>query len=230
MTDRCFSIEELAEVAACDATDPRNAHLEQCPRCRARLASFQSFVDQDRELAGSRAEAASKKLARALEEEIFSGELPELAGGPTNPFRRFLGVIFAPQVRPAWAVLSIALLVIVIRQSWQVPPTEAPNIVLRGATPEATATISAQLELLAGGEGIITWSGTPEAERYVLILYGADLGEIRRLDCDSPTTFRLMPSDGPAGDDQAAIRFWRVVGMRGDEEAGRSALMTYPPN
>jgi hypothetical protein len=41
MGESCYSPEQLAELATLAADDPRRAHLENCPHCRALLAAYQ---------------------------------------------------------------------------------------------------------------------------------------------------------------------------------------------
>ncbi len=41
MGESCYSPEQLAELANLAADDPRRAHLETCPHCRALLAAYQ---------------------------------------------------------------------------------------------------------------------------------------------------------------------------------------------
>ena len=44
MSDRCLEPDDLAAVLDAPANDPRQQHLERCPRCRALVGAWREFV------------------------------------------------------------------------------------------------------------------------------------------------------------------------------------------
>ncbi|MHC4946294.1 MAG: hypothetical protein ACYTG7_25045 [Planctomycetota bacterium] len=49
MTQRCFQADELGDLLDLTADDPRQKHLDACPRCRALLAEYKEFLEPSQE-------------------------------------------------------------------------------------------------------------------------------------------------------------------------------------
>ncbi len=69
MTDRCPSVVEIVELARLPEDDPRRIHLRECPRCRAVLISYRSFMDAGAAEATPGRERARRRLAAVLAAE-----------------------------------------------------------------------------------------------------------------------------------------------------------------
>jgi len=65
MTPDCIPDESLAALVAPAARDGMRVHLAHCPRCRARLASFLSFLEAE-DVAGADPDDADARLAAVL--------------------------------------------------------------------------------------------------------------------------------------------------------------------
>ncbi len=72
MTPDCIPDEALAAFVAPGARDARREHLAGCPRCRARLASYLSFL-QAEDVAGADPDDAGARLAALLRRRRRAG-------------------------------------------------------------------------------------------------------------------------------------------------------------
>jgi hypothetical protein len=247
MTEPCHTLEELAAVAELPPGDPRRAHLDACPRCRASLRSYREFMEPAELPAEARSQWARERLAATLEREVAgSGAEPglEFAGAGAAPSweRTGLGTVVqralarlrsggSPALWPALAAVTVALLLVIVMPSGVL--RRAPTApALRGPEGQARNTWGGAARLLDSGATVFTWREIPGPERFAVLLYGPDLGEIARFDA-ARDTFLIVPPAGPlAGDGDRRMppgaRFYRIVGLRGGEEYARSGLLRLP--
>ncbi|MCB9513646.1 MAG: hypothetical protein H6694_04950 [Candidatus Latescibacteria bacterium] len=66
MADSCPTVEVLADLAALPADDPRRRHVQDCPRCRARLLDYQDFLAGGAPVSAASLEDALDRLDAAL--------------------------------------------------------------------------------------------------------------------------------------------------------------------
>jgi hypothetical protein len=198
MRDGCFKPDELADLAA---DDPRLAHLEECPRCRAVMMSFESFMDPGDIPAGADVADANARLTAALDQEISV-----VRPAPTfwTPFRvRSLSAVAA--------VLIVAVGLSLFGSGPEVISTEGP--VLRGVGAPA-APFRIAMSKQENGAFWLSWPGVEGATGYRVVVYGEDLEVISGFDAELATAFKLEPPAGAA--------FCRVIAFRDGDELGTS--------
>ena len=128
-TGECLKIEEIAELVSSTADDPRAAHLESCPRCRARLMSYKKFIDAT-SARGFKPEEAQAYLEAALDREISSStERPRQSG--RSWIQEFLGRLWQPALRPIWAIGIVVLAVWGIQEVRESDHGASDTIILR---------------------------------------------------------------------------------------------------
>jgi hypothetical protein len=225
--------EELGEIAALPADDPRRRAVEADPIARAQLRAYLDFVAPGRLPEGADVAAAEARLLAALERELGVALEPVVDPGraPTLAPRRSPGGLFSwitvPAWRPALAVAG-ALVVIAGGWLWTAPRggREQPN--LRGpAAPITPGPWRAEPSVEAAGAGQVRlkWNAAPGATRYAVVFLAADLHELARVDDRTETEFLLAGDALPAGLVPGQSVLWRADAFQGADEVGRSATV-----
>jgi hypothetical protein len=206
MTQGCFPDAALDQVAGWDPADPRRAHLDACPGCRARLAAYLSFVKAE-DVPGADPEDAEARLSAVL-----AGLAGASAAAPpraTRPRR-------ARWLRPA---LAVAATLVVAVGLWRglaaVSARPAAGLVLRGEGEARPAPVVQPARALDGGRLALSWRRQPQADAYRVALHDADLRQVAVLDAGADSTLAVTPG---------AARYWRVLALRGGAEIGRTEL------
>jgi len=211
MNGACYPMDELDRVAALPAGDPRLAHLADCPRCRARLASYRSFV---------RATVAAGADPDDAEPRLMQAFIRAIATTPRVRPRR-LRLAKGSAWRPAFALAGVLVAVVGL---WRFGETRRPGAaeppVLRGEAAAVPAPLPLAVRVLADGRLLLAWRRQPAAEQYRVALHGADLAEAARVEAGNDTTVSVS---------RGAARFWRVIALRGGDEIGSSALAPLRP-
>ncbi len=184
----CIAPEEVGAVLALPAGDPRRAHLDTCPRCRALATAHRAFLEPPAPPAGARPDDADARLT-AWRERFFAAPDGAPAATPVavrpaearrSESRGGWATLLAPAWRPAWA---FAALVIVVGGALVM--MRRPESTLRGGAP-AAVTIEVARWLPDGGVRL-AWHGSPDAARFEVRLYSTalePLGDPRRRDRD----------------------------------------------
>jgi len=207
MSDDCLSREELLE--ALEAADSRqHPHLKDCVRCRARLASLRSFLEEGQEEPGMRLKEADRVLNERLDREIHGEKAPSLL---TRLGRSWMV--------PAAAALALLALVIIVQQGGD-PLREPPETgALRG---EHTVSGSAAA-LVEGDEMVFRWTDG-EAESLLLTLYGEDLRLCGETRAAGASEIRL-PLDSPLLE---GVAFWCLSPLAAADVREPTALLPLP--
>lgn len=234
--DRHFLIDELGDVAASPASDPRRGHLSDCPKCRALLAAYHDFMAPADLLPDGELARAQQHLAAAVRREIDAAATP--AGlVEQNPADRPLQVVPAKRtsVRPFWRLSLVAAALIVVglgigRILWQdgAPAGEgAPGgYVLRGDAPKDEIAVT-PARFTARGLLHLAWRQVPGADEFRVALHAADLTSLTTVTAGRDTAIDVDPTavkDSEAG----PVRFWRVIALRGGDEIAGSPLQPLP--
>lgn len=234
----CYPVEALADIDGLAADDPQRRHLADCPRCRARLAEYRSFVaavappgadpdDADRQLtaflvraaaAEGMVPAAGRAAGRAAEPAVRPP-----AGRSRGPRRVLLW-------RPALALAAVIVGVLGVWRAVDPGWTGSGARVLRGDSPAlAAAPVLQPVSTLPDGRWRLAWSAVEGADGYTVVLHAADLTEVSRLEAGARTTLvldRPSAATSPAG---RAPSLWRVVARRGGDTLARSGLAPLGP-
>jgi len=222
----CPSDHELADLADAPATDPRRAHVDACPRCRARLADFAAFVRDERDTAPAELAAAERTLAAAVAarlDAMGAGTTPASAQ-PQPPAVTPLPA--RPRRRVAWTAWAAAA-AFAVSAGWLVVRHNGP-VLERGT--RATAPARDRVVLLAPlrGDGAVTlrWQDVPGADRYVVRFVGADLVEVARSPGLDRASYVLERAALPTGLARGTSVLWQVVAFREGERVAASEPAT----
>lgn len=240
MNDRCLSLEELTVLALAAPDDPRRAHLDACPRCSARLLSWQEFLTPAALPTAARAEEAGASLDAALRREILEQEAPRQTDRawqpkPSSRRRGILSALLRPAYRPAWAIAALAVVVVF---AFRGGPGLRPGFDLRGGSSNPEAPVPAHAQARENGVILLEWTRPPAATSSTVLLHAADLTEVARIDAGAAVTLeirvgeeetRLPLQPGMEARSRGQARFWRVLCLAGTEEIARSTLQELPP-
>jgi len=234
MIGPCLSDDELGELENLPAGDSRMRHVEQCPRCRAGLRSYREFMSDAGPPATDRERAARRELSAALDREILgvttsqdSVAEPAPVVPAWRPFRWLLGAPPHPLLRPALAIASVALVAFGVTQIASQLGGGHPTGIVRGGTGNGVAApmIVARV-VLSGGRPALSWTRLASAEDYQVLLFGAGLTEIGRINAGAESLLVLEPSRLSAAATREPALVCRILARRGGDEIGRSNLVT----
>lgn len=226
VTERCQTHEMLAAVSELAADDPRRAHLDSCPRCRARLIAYRAFLagDLPTELDSdlSNLAAARNQIDKAVAQEIYGTDRgPAAAGGG---YRGRWGNFAATAWRPTLALAAVLVLAFGLKTSQVVPdlPLPSPDAapVLRGTVERSQFDHPLQVEPgLDHGSWLLAWEPPERTSTSTIVLYDTDLAEVARFDAGQAKSFLIQSEMIPAPEQ---IAFLRVVFDANGDEIGRS--------
>ena len=206
MRQDCFPDAALAAVAGWDPGDPRRAHLDACPGCRARLAAYHSFMRAE-DVPGADPDEAEARLSAVL-----AGLARASAAGRSRE---------ATPRQVAWRrpVLALAATLAVAVGLWRGlamnPERPAAGLALRGEGDTRPAPVALPARALADGRLALRWLRQPQADGYRVALHDADLRQIAVLDAGADSTIAVAPG---------AARYWRVMALQAGAETGRTEL------
>jgi hypothetical protein len=197
----CIPLEELAAVADLPASDPRRAHVAQCPRCGALLDAYARFLEPGAEADAAPVGAADVRLSEFLARTIGVPATPAATPAParaparTAPRASWWAALFAPAMRPAlgFVVAAIVLGGIVV---WPRLAGRGPTDALRGGS-QRTAVLTLRItDATLGVEGLrMAWDPVAEADTYEVRVYSDALAEIARLNANGDTMLIVPPSE-----------------------------------
>lgn len=199
----CIPVEEL-EALLEDPSDPRHAHLQDCPRCRALLASYGRFLAADPEHADFAAEA---ELGARLDAAIHIGERPGLLG------RLWSG----PWLRPALGGAALLLALVLLLPPEEPPPSD-PSGLLRQEGAVATE-LALDARSLADGGYRLTWQRVEGVIEYRVQLFDAERAPLATLPAGGDTTLVV---------DRPDARYWQLELRRGADAPLFSRLAALP--
>ena len=226
MNRECYGIEELGELLAADAEDPRREHVRTCTRCRNLMESLREFQSPARKLPRTEVDRAEERMARALE-RAMSGETAPAGGGRarTGQAARLTGIrMWFDWWRHPWARVAAGaavgvLIAVFAGQLLEGPERPAPGVV-RGGREHALA--AQPPSALSQGGLHFAWRAQEGIEAYEVIFYDLHLVELARVDAGSAASLEMSATDlarvAPSGEQV----LWQVVGLRSGAEHARS--------
>jgi hypothetical protein len=222
VSDTCFEVIDMDAVVESIGRGEKPAHLDNCPRCRALVASYRAFMEPPDVPEGSNVPAA---LA-----EIRVPGLPPLTGAvPRTPEASRRAPWWSrlkidnPWLRPVWAIGMAVILVVAYHQLGPNAGHNRPSHVMRGEIPGTPAIVD-PLPPARGADGgmVLAWKGVPKADSYLVVFYRADLTEIGRWRVSKQPKLMLpaadssrLAADGPL--------YWQIRAIRAQTEIGRSS-------
>lgn len=219
MADGCYEVEQLAEIAVLSEGDARRAHLTHCPRCRARLAEYESFLRFPSEVAGADVQDADRRLAEVLATEIASRARCSDAS--------FLGRIAArvslPRSYRAWGVAAVVVIAGVITLS--LLGRHSGERVLRGHAPASgTSAVTLLAPEKMADQIVLRWRKQSQADAYIIRLYHADLTDLARFGPIIDTVLVLHAGEVAGLAPADAVLGWSVSALRGGDEIAASPI------
>jgi hypothetical protein len=216
MNSTCPPLESFEKLLALDPDDPRRVHLEECPRCSARLTAFMSFVKPEPLPAGVRLDDARTRLTEAIRREAILAQ----STGRSLPFADLWDRISRPVWRPALGLVSLLLILLVIVRVTDQGGRESPSL-LRGGEPFRDSGSPTSL-VMPDGSFELRWPIVDGADAYRLLFYGTDLVEILRIEAEADTRMTLprarLSQLGAAG----STVYWRVQALHGGDPVALS--------
>ena len=219
MSTPCIRSEDLGEVAELPAGHPLRMHLESCSRCQAQWKAYQSFLEDDRVLPGTRDAEAAAALDAAIRRH-FPSPRPEEAreSGRSGRLGRHRNLRrFAPVLAGAAALAAVLL----------VGHPRGPNLgdlVLRGHGP-ALLHLEAP-RTLPDGAVLLTWSSFTGADAYRVAILDLRLDPVCDLPALSETTMVLRPGALDPHARPGTKVIWRVIALRDREAIAASEART----
>lgn len=225
MNQDCMPIENLVELITLDPDDPRRAHLDACPRCRARLAAFRSFLEMHPLPEGARPADARKRLSRAIRQETSISQRSRSRPGPWS----FLEILRRPRWQAAAGLVVATGAVVLLLQLTE--RREEQPILLRGA--EGTESVEGSVpahSVQADGAVELRWPSMADADEYQILIAGLDLEEILRVEAGPETQILLAAETVRDLGRPGSVVFWRVSALRGGDRIALSppATLTLP--
>jgi hypothetical protein len=225
MNPECPPIEEFEALLSLDASDPRRVHLGDCPRCRARVLAFTSFMAIGPLPEGIRLDDARRRLTQSIQRETGAVQPNVERRAPLWSWFRAGRFTWRPVLALASAalVIGIGTYRIAVRDRHSEP-------VLRSASP-AVSTGTPLASSVDGSGGLqVSWGAIPRSDGYRLHFYGTDLKEIAVIDAGPETSLRISRERLVTLGSSGTPVFWRVASVRSGDEVSLSppATLTLP--
>ncbi len=204
----CPDVEALAALSGLSADDPRRAHVESCPRCRARLIALEEFV------------AASGSDVPEAEWHVAEAELRRrrVSDGLVSPPAR------PPAVRRTWTravwrpvFAAAASLVVMIAGAWWVVQSRHEPTLRALPGDEWIPSVESR-----GAAVTIAWRATPGADQYRVVFLDASLEPVATLEVGPALEARVGREALPGGLAHGQAVMVEVHAIRGPDEVARS--------
>ncbi|MCK9995226.1 MAG: hypothetical protein KAH56_02980 [Candidatus Krumholzibacteria bacterium] len=206
MSDPCLSDKELDDFLEASSGETKLRHVQQCPRCRSKLALRRSFLAGDPELADPKRE---QLLAERVHKVIFGGN--QISGNAGMGWSRLL----SPLGGGILALAAVLVLCVAINR-FQTPDGN-PGIHLRGSG-SSVAGLLAPAVALDGDSGdlLLSWSSLPGVREYQVEILGGDLAVLEKGITVVKPTVHLKAESLERWRAKSSLLLWRVTAM-GDE-------------
>ncbi len=223
MKQDCIPIERFEEILALPPRDPMRLHLDDCPRCRARMTAFRAFLDPEPIPEGARVDDARRVLTAVIAREASRSVRQGQSKGRLGFFDWFTGAAWRPAL--AMAVLLIAALIggrIVTDDGGVRQP------VLRGGS-ESSAPAPPAASYLSDGSLHLRWQPMEGAESYRVVFYALDLAQTGSLAIDGGTETIVTPERLGSLEAGGGSGFVRIEALRGGDRIALSPPAVLPP-
>ncbi len=220
MSDQCIPIEELEELALAEPDDERLRHLETCPRCRAELAMYRSFMAGNSAMADSGREellaTRMRKVIHCNDAEVNSSPVPS----PQESGR------FPRSLQRSLLAVAAVLLVFFAVEWYQVPGIQT-GIHLRGAADQQDHSLVLQVKAESGALQL-SWSEFPGADNYKVEILGSDLVPIDEMAVSGENHLAIKDRDMEQWRVISSSLLWRVVAFQGSQQLSYSHPRSLP--
>lgn len=203
---------ELLERSTWSATDPRHAHVAECPRCMALVAELETLAMDENLPALSASERAtlSAAVVRGLDD---AHPAPRPAAATARRPGLALPWQWIGGLAAAAAVVAVSLVAL--------QNGRPGDVIERGGNdPRVVQTESVRVE---AGEARFRWSARPGADRWRLELLGSDFTLVRAETLDARQTTWTLRVDEADPTLLAQPLHWRVVADSAGEVVAESS-------
>ncbi len=213
MRNKCLTMEELTGLAELSpplpADDPGSRHVDECPRCKARLNTYREFLAGSGTCSAKLLAQAVDRLGVDLDQEIFGAETTE---PKPSPARIFPGK--SPVLSRFLGVAAVLLLFFAVDGLWDRPVHEqnllrSDQAALPGDDPLQTAT-----EILPDGGVEWRWQPVTEADSYRIQILDARFELLADLPVGGEPTLRLTASRLDKIIPAPGAYLWVVIALR----------------
>jgi hypothetical protein len=192
----CLSPSDLEDLRASSERDPRRAHVAGCPRCRALLAEYESFLAARAPASAMDFAAADARLDAFRASHIAPAAEAARAERASNARGGFAwGSLLQPLRRPLPAFAAAAAVLALVWFGPRLLGLPSGEGVLRGSntTPPASVLTVRPAARLADGSISLSWNTVANADAYEARFYTLELEEIRRIGPFTETRLQLTP-------------------------------------
>lgn len=177
MTDQCLGLSDIVAAQRAPLDDPRQLHLQACPRCRALLYAYYEFMDPATPDVPAGFEAADRELSARLRGDAPESAMARAKRGAGGGRSMLHWLRLRPLYGVAVALLACAV-VVAVRDLALVQASRLPRGTgaLRGDVAAADVAWSRD-----GAASELTWRLPANATGAVVILYDGSLQELARV-------------------------------------------------
>jgi hypothetical protein len=209
----CIDSEGIADVVELPADHPTRRHVEDCPRCRNLLRSYQKFVSAE-PVAGAGIADAHHTLDALIASKVGK------RSAVTRPSSMRLAGVFRGFLRPAPLVAAAAVCALVTVVVWQ--QSRGPESLRLRSQPTSQTSGLPPADVRPDGSIHLSWAAVPGADAYQVRIYGPNFTEIYRHPSVAETSVVIdrssLPSDLPPQLDV----LWRVYALQTGDVIGTS--------
>ena len=229
MDHECIALQDLDLVLHAGEDDQRRDHLLECPRCRASLAMYQSFLEGNPDLADKEMEArvAAGMHQYILENGTVARNADDVSDRSPVGENRFLN-------RTGFRSLMglAAVLVVIVAIDRFVPGHESHDLILRSSDISEADQLELSVAILtATGDIRLSWTSVPRADSYNVEILGSDLSVLQTESVSAAPTLDLPAGDIATWQSESASLLWRVTALAKGHVLARSAprKLVYSP-
>jgi hypothetical protein len=230
MKSACIATEDLATILDLPPDAPERHHLETCPRCMARLATYMEFILDSSVPPGADSKEAGKSLRIAFQTAM--DHAPTEAVRSRRPLRPERTWSFPWRLRPVRAFAAAAAVLIVavglyagityVRGDHEVDVLRGRSVPDGGAMGERITLLEPRAE---GADAIrLRWDAASGITSYEVVVFGADLQDLARFPLLKETNCLVRKADLRPGPAPGAVIGWQVIAYRDGAAALRSPV------
>jgi len=230
MTSRCFRVEEIGDMVELSETDPRQKHLDECPRCRALMKEYLGFMTPAADVEESDMHDAEKRLSTFMENTIQQTgayELTQEGAVSASHGKLFKRTSF-------WLTMAAAVVFAFFSISTFLD-NSAPNsddLVLREGAGPGSPKEDEKVKLLpiikTASVGVeLRWSRTESADAYKLYIFSIELEELAVIVKVTETSHRLSSDEILKFDAKKKGLLFRVIALSEGDTIAVSSLGSF---
>jgi len=213
----CPVVEELVTLAILPTGDPGREHLDHCPRCQARLTTYQEFLAGETDGDLEHEDEALARLGSRLDRDIFRDE-PRVSSDSTPATFHWR----SPTVRVSLALAATLLFFFAIDGLWEMPGSETSELRSDPSDQQTADPFQTETLTLPDGGIELRWQPIAAADDYrIEILDGTfelmarvPVGEQPVLQLSLEKQREILPLPG--------AYVWTVIALQNGDELQRS--------